>query len=126
MLNKKWEKVLLIICASWQFIDGFLTIALGFINSSKIAELDAYSKMVPISSFNGLIGTLFILAGMVNLLIAFYFMGHGEINRWIMPILIIEAIFAYFCMDIVAVATLVPAAIIISLKKKKQKLAKTE
>ena len=107
MLDKKWDKRLLIICAAWQFIDGAITI-------------------VPISSFNGLIGTMFILAGLTNLLIAYYFLSQKEINKWIMPILVTEIIISYFCMDIIAVGTLVPATIIISLKKKRQNLANTQ
>lgn len=120
MLDKKWDKRLLIICAAWQFIDGAITIVLGFLNMTKMNDI---GKLIPISSFNGLIGTMFILAGLTNLLIAYYFLSQKEINKWIMPILVTEIIISYFCMDIIAVGTLVPATIIISLKKKRQKLA---
>ncbi|CAM4289512.1 hypothetical protein [Weissella hellenica] len=96
MLERNWDRKLLLISAVWQFIDGALTI--------------------------GLVGTLFILAGLVNLLLAKYFLKEKEINKWVLPILIIEVIIAYFCMDIVTVALLVPTTIIISLKRKKQKL----
>lgn len=126
MLNKKWEKFLLIVCASWQFIDGGLTIFLGFIDPTKINELKSFSSSVPLNSFNGLIGTLFILSGMFNLLIALYFLKHGVIKKFIVPSLIVEIVFAYFCMDIIVVATLVPAVIIISLKKKQQNLLKAK
>lgn len=115
MLDKKWDKRLLIICAAWQFIDGAITIVLGFLNMTKMNDI---GKLVPISSFNGLIGTMFILAGLTNLLIAYYFLSQKEINKWIMPILVTEIIISYFCMDIIGVDTLVPATIIISLKKK--------
>lgn len=125
MLNKQWEKILLIICASWQFIDGALTIALGFIKPAKISELQAFSNSVPISSFNGSVGTLFILIGMVNLMIALYFLKHGTINKFIISTIVVEVLFSYFCMDIISVATLAPALIILSLKRKKQNLTQT-
>lgn len=35
MLDKKWDKRLLIICAAWQFIDGAITIVLGFFEYDK-------------------------------------------------------------------------------------------
>ena len=123
MLDKKWDKKLLIACATWQFIDGLITIILGFLNMTKMSDV---SKTVPISSFNGLVGTMFILAGLINLLIAYYFLSQKEINKWIMPILVMEVIISYFCMDIIAVGTLVPAVIIISLKKKRQKLVNSQ
>ena len=123
MLDKKWDKKLLITCAMWQFIDVLITIILGFLNMTKMS---AISKTVPISSFNGLVGTMFILAGLTNLLIAYYFLSQKEINKWIIPILVMEVIISYFCMYIIAVGTLVPAVIIISLKKKRQKLVNAQ
>jgi|SRR5699024_7371514 len=123
MLDKQWDKKILIACATWQFIDGMITIVLGFLNMMKMSDI---SDTLPISSFNGLVGTMFILAGLTNLLIAHYFLSQKEINKWIMPILVIEIIISYFCMDVIAVGTLVPAAIIISLKKKRQRLANTQ
>lgn len=123
MLDKQWDKKILIACATWQFIDGMITIVLGFLNMMKMSDI---SGTLPISSFNGLVGTMFILAGLTNLLIAHYFLSQKEINKWIMPILVIEIIISYFCMDVIAVGTLVLAAIIISLKKKRQRLANTQ
>ncbi|GBG93863.1 hypothetical protein LFYK43_03220 [Ligilactobacillus salitolerans] len=118
MLAKNWEKFLLIACAAWQFIDGALTIFLGFFNPTKINELEEFSHAVPLNSFNGLIGGLFMLAGLVNLLIAMYFLKQKPLSKAITPILVLEAILAYLCMDIISVATLVPAIIIMSLKKR--------
>ncbi len=120
MLNKKWEKFLLIACASWQFIDGAITIILGFIQPAKINELQQFSHAVPLSSFNGAVGSLFILTGLVNLLIALYFLKQKPIHKMIVPVLIIQILFAYVCLDIISVATLVPATVIICLKKRVQ------
>ena len=46
MLDKKWDKKLLITCATWQFIDGLITIILGLLNMTKMSDI---SKTVPIS-----------------------------------------------------------------------------
>ncbi|MFL2019868.1 hypothetical protein [Weissella hellenica] len=118
MLERNWDRKLLLISAVWQFIDGALTIGLGMFDASTTTT----ETLLPVSSLSGLVGTLFILAGLVNLLLAKYFLKEKEINKWVLPILIIEVIIAYFCMDIVTVALLVPTTIIISLKRKKQKL----
>lgn len=117
MLERNWDRKLLLISAVWQFIDGALTIGLGMFDASTTTT----ETLLPVSSLSGLVGTLFILAGLVNLLMAKYFLKE-KINKWVLPILIIEMIIAYFCMDIVTVALLVPTTIIISLKRKKQKL----
>jgi hypothetical protein len=58
-------------------------------------------------------------------MIALYFLKHGTINKFIISTIVVEVLFSYFCMDIISVATLAPALIILSLKRKKQNLTQT-
>lgn len=44
-MKKKWSQRLLLICAVWQFIDGILTIILGFAGPNRIPELQGYASL---------------------------------------------------------------------------------
>jgi len=78
-MKKKWSQRLLLICAVWQFIDGILTIILGFAGLNRIPELQGYAQFVPVATITGLVGTAFLLSGLVNLLLARYYLRRPAI-----------------------------------------------
>lgn len=46
MLDKQWDKKILIACATWQFIDGMITIVLGFLNMMKMSDISGTYQLV--------------------------------------------------------------------------------
>ena len=119
-MKKKWSQRLLLICAMWQFIDGILTIILGFAGLNRIPELQGYAQFVPVATITGLVGTAFLLSGLVNLLLARYYLRRPTIGWGIPAVIGLESLAAYFCLDIISVILLIPTLVIIMLYRHQQ------
>lgn len=112
-MQKKWSQWLLTIAAGWQIVDGIITIALGLFSPNAIPELTGYAQHLPVGNITGMVGTAFLLSGLVNLLLAWYYLRRPKVGRSIPWIVFGEGLLAYACLDIISVVLLLPALVII-------------
>lgn len=128
-MSRTLEKKLTFWCGIWQMVDGIITI-IGYgtyikIIGSRNGNILNYANARALSSVFGsmyiflvIFGTILIGLGLLNLYFSKTYLENNKIT-YVVPIcLLIEAILAYFCMDLIT-TILMGIAGIVALSKNK-------